>query len=83
MDKRILNERFNALLDYLHENLKNILLRLNPELKASVQEIRLRAGRPLTVTMSGSQFFVCRSGTYMLPRADSVYVSSADLNDCF
>lgn len=83
MDKRILNERFNALLDYLPENLKNILLRLNPELKASVQEIRLRAGRPLTVTMSGSQFFVCRSGTYMLPRADSVYVSSADLNDCF
>lgn len=83
MDKKILNERFNALLDYLPENLKNALLRLNPELKASVQEIRLRAGRPLTVTMSGSQFFICRSGTYMLPRADSVYVAPADLSDCF
>ena len=83
MDKRILNERFNALLDYLPENLNKILSRLNPELKASVQEIRLRAGRPLTVTMGGSQFFVCKSGTYMLPRADSVYVTAADLSDCF
>ena len=56
---------------------------LNSELKASVQEIRLRAGRPLTITMGSSQFFVCKSGTYMLPRADSLYVTAADLSDCF
>ncbi|MBE6761885.1 MAG: AAA family ATPase [Ruminococcaceae bacterium] len=83
MDKKILIERFNSLLDYLPVNLKKMLFELNDELKISVQEIRLRAGRPLTVTMGGSQFFVCRGGTYMLPRADSVYVTAADLNDCF
>jgi len=83
MDKKLLVERFNSLLCYLPERIEKHLLRLNPELKASVQEIRLRAGRPLTVTMSGSQFFVCKSGTYMLPRVDSVYVTPADLNDCF
>ena len=83
MDKKILTDRFDALLDYLPERLKNILLSLNNELKAAVQEIRLRAGRPLTVTMGSSQFFVCTSGTCMLPRADSVYVTAADLSDCF
>ena len=83
MDKKILNSRFNELLDYLPENIKNPLLKLNPELKASVQEIRLRAGRPLTVTMGGSQFFVCNSGTFMLPRANSLLVTAADLNKCF
>lgn len=83
MDKKILVERFENLLDYLPERIKMPLFALNPELKASVQEIRLRAGRPLTLTMSGSQFFVCKGGTYMLPRADSYFVTPADLNDCF
>lgn len=83
MDKEILTKRFDALLEYLPEKIKNPLLNLNDELKVSVQEIRLRAGRPLTVTMSGSQFFVCKSGTYMLPRTDSFYVTSAELNECF
>lgn len=83
MDKKILNSRFNLLLDYFPENIKNPLLNLSPELKASVQEIRLRAGRPLTLTIGGSQFFVSNSGTYMLPRADSLYVTSADLKECF
>ncbi len=83
MDKKVLKERFDALTDYLPEKIANVLVRLNPELKASVQEIRLRAGRPLTVTMGGSQFFVCKGGTFMLPRTDSVYVAPADLNDCF
>lgn len=83
MDKEILVKRFEDLLDYLPMGIKEPLLNLNSELKAAVQEIRLRAGRPLTVTMSGSQFFICKSGTYMLPRADSFYVTSSDLNDCF
>ena len=68
---------------YTIEEIKNRLLTLSPELKASVQEIRLRAGRPLTVTMGGSQFFVCKSGTYMLPRADLIYISANDLKVCF
>ena len=83
MDKKVLKERFDSLTNYLPENIKNLLMGLNSELKASVQEIRLRAGRPLTITMGSSQFFVCKSGTYMLPRADSLYVTAADLSDCF
>ncbi len=83
MDKNNFIKRFEMLLCYLPENLKSILLKLSPEFKESAQEIRLRAGRPLTLTMSGSQFFVCKSGTYMLPRADSVFVTPEDLNNCF
>lgn len=83
MDKSKLLNRFEKVLDYLPEKIKNPLMQLNSELKISVQEIRLRAGRPLTITMSGSQFFVCKSGTFMLPRMDSVFVTPNDLNDCF
>ena len=83
MDKKVLADRFEKLLDYLPEEIQKILMELNFELKVSVQEIRLRAGRPLTITMGGSQFFICKSGTYMLPRADSVYITANDLNDCF
>ncbi len=83
MDKKNLVKRFENLLDYLPGDIKNTLSKLSPELKASVQEIRLRAARPLTITMGGSQFFICKSGTYMLPRTDSIYVTPKDLNDCF
>lgn len=83
MDKNKLVTRFERLLEYLPEGIKDRLSELSPEFKASAQEIRLRAGRPLTITMSGSQFFVCKSGTYMLPRTDSVYVTPNDLNNCF
>lgn len=83
MDKKVLVERFEKLLDYLPEGIKKSLMELNFELKASVQEIRLRAGRPLTVTMGGSQFFICKSGIYMLPRTDSLYITANDLNNCF
>lgn len=83
MDKKIFINRFNSLLNYLPDTIKNELLPLNPKIKSAVQEIRLRAGRPLTLTISGSQFFVCRGGTFMLPRGDSFCVTSTDLEECF
>lgn len=83
MDKEILVKRFDQLLNYLPERIKTPLSSLNGELKAAVQEIRLRAGRPLTITMGSSQFFVCKSGAFMLPRNDCFFVSASDLEDCF
>lgn len=83
MDKELLTKRFDSLLEYLPEKIKKPLISLNSELKASAEEIRLRAGRPLTLTLKGSQFFVCKSGAHMLPRADSIYVTPLDLNECF
>ncbi len=83
MDKENLVTRFDLLLNYLPERIKVPLLNLNDELKVAVQEIRLRAGRPLSVTMGSSQFFVCKSGTFMLPRMDAYFVTASDLEDCF
>ena len=83
MDKELLIKRFDLLLEYLPENIKKYLISLNSELKSETEEIRLRAGRPLTLTIKASQFFICKSGTFMLPRADSVYITPADLNECF
>lgn len=83
MDKELLNNRFNDLLNYLPETLKSSLITLDPEIKAAAQEIRLRAGRPLSVTVNGSQFFVFGGGTCMLPRKDCKTVSREEINDCF
>lgn len=83
MDKDILNARFDLLLEYLPDSLKDPLGSLDNEIKAAAQEIRLRAGRPLSVTVNGTQFFIKRRGTCMLPKNDCITVSSQDISDSF
>lgn len=83
MDKDMLNTRFDLLLDYLPDSIKIPLRGLNKEIKAAAQEIRLRAGRPLSVTVNGTQFFVKQCGTCMLPKSDCITVSAEDINDSF
>ncbi len=83
MDKEILNLRFNQLLNYLPPSLQGPLLRLDPEIKSVAQEIRLRAGSPLSITVSGSQFFINKNGTCMLPKSDCLKVKSEEIDECF
>lgn len=83
MDKELLEKRFNSLLNYLPPNLKLLLENLDPCIKASAQEIRLRVGRPLSLTIRGSQFFVNKTGTCMLPKKDCYIVSDGEIDECF
>lgn len=83
MDKEQYIRRFDALVARLPESIRRPLDRLDREIKAAVQEIRLRAGRPLTVTVGGSQFFLRPGGTGMLPRSDCYMLSAEQVEACF
>lgn len=83
MDKELIIERFDQLLNYLPDNLKKVLIALDPKMKISAEEIRLRANRPLTITVMGSQFFVLKNGTCMLPREDCITVTVENLESVF
>ena len=58
MTKDIIKQRFDDLLEYLPEKLKKPLITLEYNMKISTEEIRLRAGRPLSITVGGTQFFI-------------------------
>lgn len=83
MTKETLKKRFEDLLEYLPEKLKSPLISLDEEMKVSVEEIRLRAGRPLSVTVGGTQFFVKNDGAYMLPKEDCIAVLTDDIKETF
>lgn len=83
MDKEQYLKSFNGLLKLLPPRLSAPLAQLTDEIKLSAQEIRLRAGAPLSLTVFGSQFFVYAGGTSMLPRADCIKVLPKEPEDCF
>lgn len=83
MDKEFIIKRFDDLLEYLPDELKTALKGLPAKIKITAEEIRLRAGRPLSLTIMGSQFFVYAGGTCMLPRKNCITVTRAALETVF
>lgn len=83
MDKDIFINSFNDVANCLTPNIKNCLLNLSDSIKSAAEEIRLRAGRPLAVTVCGTQFFVLKNGTSMLPRGDMITVTGEDIEKIF
>ena len=83
MDKELLIKRFDTLLEYLPTELKVPLKGLSPQIKIATEEIRLRAGRELSLTVMGSQFFIYAGGTCMLPRKNCLTVSRAAIEQAF
>ncbi len=83
MDKKLYQERFDELVALLPENLKLRLMKLDAQIKSNIEEIRLRAGRPLTVSVGGTQFFLCQDGVCMLPRSGCETLTFAEVEECF
>lgn len=83
MDKDYSLRRFDSVLHYLPERISKRLCSLEKELKHSAEEIRLRAGRPLTITVGNSQFFILKNSVSMLPKGDMVIVSSEEIEQTF
>lgn len=51
-------DRFDDAVSELHESVRNVLSGISAGNKARIQEVRLRAGQPLCVSMGGKPFFV-------------------------
>lgn len=77
-------EQFDGVLYAVPSGLRRSLLFLPEPLKERVEEIRLRAGLPLALTVSGQSVFVRSGGqpSDILSR-DLVTVSAEDLQECF
>lgn len=55
-------QRFDAALYGVPERLRRTLEFLPEDIKSSVEEIRIRAGLPISLTVKGQTLFVCRGG---------------------
>ncbi len=53
---------FNSVLDYLPENISNILSKLPKATVEDITEIRLRSERPLSLTLKGENVFLSNTG---------------------
>lgn len=77
-------ERFNSVLYGIAPEIREILSKLSPSVKACVEEIRLRNALPLALTVSGETVFVTKSGnTQFHLTTDLPRVTSENLTDSF
>ncbi len=77
-------ERFDSALNGLGEGLQNKLVALSPRIKQNIQEIRLREGLPLALTVSGETVFLNSKGqTVFTPDKDNIKATKSDIEECF
>jgi stage III sporulation protein AA len=61
MDKRLLND-FNYIISYTTPRIQSYLKKINYELLGRIQEIRIRAERPLVLILDNESFFLNATG---------------------
>lgn len=83
MDKDYIINRFENLTNYFPKRIKDALKKIPDELKFSAEEIRLRAGRPLAVTICGTQFFILKNGTSIMPAGDMIITQNSEVEETF
>ncbi len=77
-------ERFDKALYGVGDNLKQVLEKIPASVKQDIQEIRLRKGLPLAVTVAGETVFVCQGGqTCFYPQSNGVRVEERDVEQSF
>lgn len=77
-------KRFESVLYAVSDRILPVLQKLSPCVKANTSEIRIRAGLPLALTVSGETVFVRESGqTQFFISSDLFKVTPKDLEECF
>ncbi len=77
------NNRLHSTLEYLPPQIRSILLRLPPESKARIQEIRMRNQRPLELFTAAGIRFLSSSGTLTPQPEQGIVVHPEDLARAF
>lgn len=84
IDSKNYAKRFDSALYVLEGETKRALLSLPEGVKRNVQEIRLRAGKPLILTVGGAPMWVGKSGSAdYLPPSDPIYISAGEISDVY
>lgn len=74
---------FEGLREYLPAQWLDALERLPPDLQGQVQELRLRAGRPLTASLPAGERYVGGSGLSQVRLPDTFVCAPSQLEQCF
>ena len=69
---------FDDVVLQIAENLKRTLIFIPDEIKQRCEEIRLRAGLPVCLTVSGKTFFVCNDSTVCNTQKSNVLIASKE-----
>ena len=81
-DKKV--EIVNSVAEFLPERIKHIILNLPLRVKNSLNEIRLRAGRPLSLTVDGQNVFLATNGNVCYLQQHGLYiVNEQDIKNSF
>ncbi len=76
-----MNREFDETILNICDTIHNVLVKLPENIKNSTQEIRLRLNLPVTLTVNGGVYFVCKNGTVTdFKCVDCVTVCQQDLN---
>ncbi len=83
-DERKLAKRFDNALYALPVEIKEVLLSLPIKIKAAASEIRLRADKPVILTVGGAPMWVSKAGNadYLPPKAP-LYVTAEQINKIY
>lgn len=68
---------------YLPSEWMGVLRDLPPEVAGRVQEVRVRAGQPLTVSLPEGERYLCGGGVTSLRQRDLVMCSATQVEECF
>lgn len=76
-------ERFDSATDFLAERLKNVLKKVNENVKAASSEIRLRAEKPVVILTDGKSHMLTERGTLTQDAGAAVICRKSELEDSF
>ena len=77
-----MDEYYEAI-SHLGSGLDRLLARLEPPLACRVQEVRLRSGRPVTLSLGGKNYIFRRDGRLGGEEAEGLPVSQREMDECF
>ncbi|WP_352420020.1 stage III sporulation protein AA [Proteiniborus sp.] len=67
---------YNEVLDYIDPELTNVLSKLPRNIIEKVEEIRLRNGKPLMISLGSGDYFVSKNGTSVLEPTNCIHVTN-------
>lgn len=78
------NQDFEGVLYAFSNEIRVVLNKLSGVVKSNTEEIRLRRGLPLSLTVAGDTVYIRPDGTVAFSIEDNLFfVSYADINECF
>lgn len=74
---------FNNVLEYLSQNIRTALIKIPNAAKSKVEEIRLRSGCPLTISLDGMDYFISVNTGMTNSIRDSYLIEREDIINTF